>query len=106
MGTLFAFILVSIALPILRNRHPELKGAFTVPGGPYIIPVLSAVTALGLIYYLKVGNPLFYGIPIVWFWFVVWMIIGLVFYAIYGRRKSTVALQQTEGLAAAQPPVN
>ena len=57
MGTLAAFILVSIAVPILRKRHPELKGAFTLPWGPYIVPVLSAATALGLIYYLRVGNP-------------------------------------------------
>jgi APA family basic amino acid/polyamine antiporter len=106
MGTLAAFILVSLAVPILRRRHPELRGAFTVPFGPYIIPVLSALTALGLIYYLKVGNPLYLGIPIVWFWFIVWMAIGLIFYFAYGRRKSTVALQQTEGLAPVQPRVN
>jgi amino acid transporter len=56
MGTLAAFILASIAVPILRRKHPDLKGAFSVPGGPYIVPVLSAVTALGLIHYLKVGN--------------------------------------------------
>jgi hypothetical protein len=36
----------------------------------------------------------------------VWLIIGLVFYFTYGRRKSTVALQGTEGLAPAQPRVN
>lgn len=106
MGTLAAFILVSIAVPILRNRHPDLKGAFSVPFGPYVIPVLSAVTALGLIYYLRVGNPEFYHIPIVWFWFIVWLIIGLVFYFAYGRRKSTVALEATEGLAVEQPRVN
>ena len=107
MGTLFAFILVSIAVPVLRNRHPELKGAFTLPFGPYIIPVLSAVTAAGLIYYLKVGNPLLWGFfPLVWFAFIVWFLIGLAFYLSYGRRKSTVALQQVQGLAAAQPPVN
>ncbi len=52
MGTLSAFVLVSIAVPILRKRHPELKGAFTLPFGPYIIPVLSAITALFLIYFL------------------------------------------------------
>jgi len=33
MGTLFAFILVSIAVPILRKRHPDLKAAFNVPFG-------------------------------------------------------------------------
>jgi APA family basic amino acid/polyamine antiporter len=107
MGTLVAFILVSIAVPILRNRHPEMQGKFTVPFGPYVIPTLSAVTALGLIYFLKVGNPLAFGFfPIVWFWFLVWLVIGLVFYFAYGYKKSTVALQQSEGLAPAQPPVN
>jgi APA family basic amino acid/polyamine antiporter len=93
-------------VPILRKRHPEMTGKFTVPFGPYLIPTLSAITALGLIYFLKVGNPELYHIPIVWFWFIVWLLIGLVFYFAYGRRKSTVALQETEGLAAAQPPVN
>ncbi|HZZ64703.1 MAG TPA: amino acid permease [Candidatus Baltobacteraceae bacterium] len=106
MGTLVAFVLVSIAVPILRRRHPDLTGAFTVPFGPYLIPVLSAITALGLIYYLKIGNPVVYGIPIVWFWFVVWLIIGLIFYFAYGRNKSTVALQEAEGIAATQPRVN
>lgn len=107
MGTLFAFILVSIAVPVLRKRHPELKGQFTVPFGPYVVPILSAITALGLIFYLKVGNPLLWGFfPLVWFWFIVWLVIGLVFYYSYGRKKSTVALQLAEGIAVRQPPVN
>ena len=107
MGTLAAFVLVSIAVPRLRLQHPDLKGSFEVPGGPYVIPTLSALTALGLMYYLRVGNPVIFGFfPIVWFWFIVWLIIGLVFYFAYGRRKSTVALQEAEGLAPAQPRVN
>jgi APA family basic amino acid/polyamine antiporter len=106
MGTLFAFILVSIAVPVLRAKHPDLKGQFTVPFGPYIIPVLSAVTAVGLIYYLRNGNPLLWNFfPLVWFAFIVWLIIGLVFYFSYGRNKSTVALQEA-GVLTAQPPVN
>jgi hypothetical protein len=69
--------------------------------------VLSAVTALGLIYYLKVGNPLAWGFfPIVWLWFLIWMVVGLVFYYSYGRHKSTIALEKTERLAVRQPPVN
>ncbi|HVA28531.1 MAG TPA: amino acid permease, partial [Candidatus Baltobacteraceae bacterium] len=44
MGTLAAFILVAIALPILRKRYPGI-GGFTVPFGPYLIPILSGVTA-------------------------------------------------------------
>jgi APA family basic amino acid/polyamine antiporter len=107
MGTLAAFILVSIAVPILRKRHPEVKGQFSLPLGPYVIPILSALTALGLIYYLKVGNPLAWGFfPIVWLWFLIWLVVGLVFYYAYGRNKSTVALQELDSLAVRQPPVN
>ncbi|HEV3194691.1 MAG: amino acid permease [Candidatus Cybelea sp.] len=107
MGTLAAFILVSIAVPILRRRHPEMTGRFQLPFGPYIIPVLSAVTALGLIYYLKIGNPVAWGFfPIVWLWFLIWLVAGLIFYFSYGRHKSTVALEETARLAVRQPPVN
>jgi APA family basic amino acid/polyamine antiporter len=107
MGTLTAFILVAVAVPLLRKNHPQLKGAFTLPFGPYIVPILAAVTALGLIYYLKNGNPLLWGFfPLVWFAFLVWLAAGLVFYFSYGRRKSTVALGLVEGVAVAQPPVN
>jgi hypothetical protein len=69
--------------------------------------VLSALTALGLIYYLKVGNPVAWGFfPIVWLWFLIWLALGLVFYYAYGRHKSTVAIEEAEGLAVRQPPVN
>ncbi len=107
MGTLAAFVLVSVAVPVLRKRHPELKGAFTLPFGPYIIPTLSAITALFLIYFLRQGNPLVWGFfPLVWLGFVIWFASGLIFYFSYGRQKSTVALEETEGLAVAQPRVN
>jgi basic amino acid/polyamine antiporter, APA family len=107
MGTLVAFVLVGIAVPVLRKRHPELVGKFQVPFGPYILPVLSSVSALVLIYFLKEGNPVVWGFfPLVWLAFLVWAIIGLVFYFAYGRNKSTVALQSVEGLAPVQPPVN
>lgn len=107
MGTLAAFVLVSLAVPLLRSHHPEMRGAFTVPFGPYVIPISSALTALGLIYFLKQGNPLVWGFfPLVWLGFLIWFAAGLVFYFSYGRHKSTVALEQTEGLAVRQPPVN
>ena len=104
MGTLFAFILVSIAVPVLRKRHTDLTGSFAVPFGPYLIPVLSALTAFGLILYLRVGNPLLWNFfPLVWFAFIVWLIIGLIFYYSYGRHKSTVALQEVERMGISQP---
>ncbi len=93
MGTLIAFVLVSVAVPALRKLHPQLRGSFTVPFGPYIIPVLSAVTALFLIFFLKEGNPLVWGFfPLVWLGFLVWLVVGLLFYFTYGRNHSTVSL--------------
>ncbi len=91
MGTLAAFVLVSLALPVLRRRHPELSGGFNVPFGPWLIPLLSAATALFLIYYLREGSTQVFGIPLPWFGFVVWLIIGMVIYLGYGRSHSTVA---------------
>jgi APA family basic amino acid/polyamine antiporter len=107
MGTLSAFILVAFAVPMLRNRHPELRGAFTIPFGPYVIPVLTIISAAFLIFFLRFGNPLVWGFfPLVWLSFIIWFAVGLIFYFMYGRNKSTVALEQTEGLAVHQPPVN
>jgi basic amino acid/polyamine antiporter, APA family len=75
--------------------------------GPYVIPVLSVVAVLFLIFFLAFGNPLVGGwFPIVWLVFLIWFAIGLIFYFSYGRRKSTVALEEMEGLAVAQPRVN
>jgi len=107
MGTLVAFVLVGIAVPVLRKRHPELVGTFQVPLGPYILPILSSVSALVLIYFLKEGNPLVWGFfPLVWLAFLVWLVFGLALYFSYGRNKSTVGLETVEGLAPIQPPVN
>jgi len=107
MGTLIAFVLVSIAVTVLRKRHPDFKGSFQVPWGPYIIPIASALSALFLIFYLKNGNPLIWGFfPLVWLGFVVWFLVGLLFYLSYGRQKSTVAIEEAEGLAIKQPRVN
>jgi APA family basic amino acid/polyamine antiporter len=93
MGTLVAFVLVSVAVPILRRLHPQLTGTFKVPFGPYIIPALSALTALFLIYFLKEGNPLVWGFfPLVWLGFLIWLAVGLIFYFSWGRKHSAVSL--------------
>ncbi len=93
MGTLVAFILVAIALPILRGRYPRTQG-FSVPFGPYVVPAFSAVTALGLIWSLQYGSPLWLGIPSPWLGFIVWLFIGLGIYFFYGRAHSTVGREE------------
>jgi hypothetical protein len=44
--------------------------------------------------------------PLVWLGFVIWLVVGLIFYFSYGRHQSTIALEETAGLAIRQPPVN
>jgi basic amino acid/polyamine antiporter, APA family len=93
MGTFFAFILVAVALPIVRKKYPETVG-FSVPGGPYIVPIISAVLALGLMASLAFGSPLWFGVPSPWLGFIVWLIVGLVIYFTYSRSHSIVGKEQ------------
>ena len=101
MGTLFAFILVSIALPIVRKKYPNETG-FTVPGGPYIVPTISAVLAFLLIVSLAFGSPLWFGIPSPWFGFIVWLIVGLFIYFLYSRSHSTVGREEAAAALAVE----
>ncbi len=91
MGTLAAFVLVSIALPILRKKYPTI-GGFQVPGGPYLIPILSGVTAFGLLLApFFFDGPHLLWLPFPWAGFIIWFLLGLPIYLIYGRNNSLVA---------------
>jgi APA family basic amino acid/polyamine antiporter len=81
--TLAAFTLVSIAVPILRRRRPDLKRAFTVPFSPWL-PIAAALASLYLMLNLSVET---------WIRFLIWMVIGFVVYASYGYRRSRLAAQ-------------
>jgi APA family basic amino acid/polyamine antiporter len=97
MGTLGAFIIVSLAVPILRKKYPDLgRDGFQVPFGPWIIPVLSAVAAFGLMVSLMFNSPTIWHIPLPWFGFIAWLLIGMVFYYAYGRKHSTVSKDQSK----------
>jgi APA family basic amino acid/polyamine antiporter len=81
IGTLFAFTLVSIGVIILRRTRPDLHRSFRVPGVP-VLPLLSAAACVWLMLNLPAET---------WVRFGVWMVIGLVLYAVYGRRRSRLA---------------
>ena len=87
IGTLFAFILVCIAVWILRVRRPELPRGFRVPAVP-VVATLGVVVCGAMIYGLGKDT---------WIRLIVWLIIGLAVYFGYGRQHSKL---QTAGEAS------
>jgi basic amino acid/polyamine antiporter, APA family len=84
IGTLFAFVLVSIGVLILRYREPERYRGFRAPFGP-VIPVLSIIFCIVLMMGLEV---------ITWIRFFAWLVTGLVIYFLYSRHRSEFAGQR------------
>jgi basic amino acid/polyamine antiporter, APA family len=81
IGTLFAFVLVSIGIPILRRARPDLERPFRTPLVP-LVPILSVLASA----YLMLNLP-----GETWVRFFVWMAVGLVVYGFYGFRRSRLA---------------
>jgi APA family basic amino acid/polyamine antiporter len=79
IGTLFAFVLVSLGVMILRLKRPDIPRPFRVPGGPYVVPILGALTS-GLLMYTATTATIIR--------LFVWMGIGLVIYVAYGSKHS------------------
>ncbi|HVH73234.1 MAG TPA: amino acid permease [Candidatus Dormibacteraeota bacterium] len=82
IGTLFAFVLVSLGVILLRRRQPDRPRAFRVPLVPWF-PLVSIVLCGGLMTGLTV---------ITWLRFLIWLAIGLVIYYFYSRKRSTLRL--------------
>ncbi|MEQ1949054.1 MAG: amino acid permease [Bryobacteraceae bacterium] len=80
IGTLAAFIVVSVGVIILRRTHPEYPRSFRVPWVP-VLPVLSILCCLALMLSLPLET---------WVRFVGWLIIGLAIYFFYGRKRTMV----------------
>jgi APA family basic amino acid/polyamine antiporter len=78
IGTLFAFVLVSAGVIILRYKDPHRHRGFRVPFGP-VIPILSVLFCI----LLMAGLP-----ARTWIRFFVWLIVGLFVYVLYSRKRS------------------
>jgi APA family basic amino acid/polyamine antiporter len=78
IGTLFAFVLVSLGIIFLRVNRPDLPRPFRTPLVP-VLPVVSALASIGLMASLPRDT---------WERLVGWMALGLVVYFAYGWRHS------------------
>jgi basic amino acid/polyamine antiporter, APA family len=78
IGTLFAFVVVCMAVIVLRRERPDARRPFKVPGG-YAIPVLGVISCTYLMVSLTVMT---------WVRFLVWLDLGMVIYWFYGRTHS------------------
>ena len=81
IGTLFAFVVVSMAVIVLRVTRPDAHRPFRVPGGS-IIPVLGVLSCLYLMASLSVMT---------WVRLLVWLDLGMLIYWFYGRTHSPLA---------------
>jgi APA family basic amino acid/polyamine antiporter len=77
-GTLFAFVLVSIGVLVMRVKSPDIKRPFRTPLAP-VVSVLGALICTLMIVGLEPQTLLVAGI---------WMVFGLLIYFLYGRKKS------------------
>ena len=85
VGTLFAFVLVSAGVLVLRRTRPDLPRGFRVPLVP-LVPVLAILACLWLMLNLTV---------VTWLRFVIWMVIGVVIYFAYSRGHSLLGKRQS-----------
>jgi amino acid transporter len=81
IGTLFAFVLVSLGVIFLRRKQPDRPRGFKVPLVP-LFPLISVILCGGLMTGLTV---------ITWLRFFIWLAIGLLIYFLYSRRHSEFA---------------
>src|SRR5256886_2618795 len=81
IGTLLAFVIVSIGVLVLRIREPDLPRTFKTPA-VWIVAPLGALSAL----YLMVSLP-----RRPWVRLIIWFVIGMLVYFFYGVRRSKLA---------------
>lgn len=84
IGTLLAFVIVCIAVMVLRNTNPNQPRPFRTPLVP-VVPVLGIIFNGYMMYKLGWIN---------WARLIIWLIIGLVVYFTYGRHHSRVSNPQ------------
>lgn len=96
IGTLLAFVIVSIGVLVLRIREPHLPRTFKTPA-VWVVAPLGALSAL----YLMIALPWR-----TWERLIIWFVIGMVIYFFYGVRRSKLAQASTSADAKADKNVS
>jgi APA family basic amino acid/polyamine antiporter len=81
IGTLLAFVIVCMAVLIMRKSHPHAERPFRCPLVP-VIPILGVITCLLLMFSLPVEN---------WWRLGIWLLLGFVIYFAYSRHHSVMS---------------
>ena len=81
VGTLFAFLVSSVAVIVLRRKYPEAKRPFKCPA-VNLVALLSIISCGYIMYNLS---------SMTWERFWIWSVFGIVLYFVYGRRHSRMA---------------
>ncbi|MEV6263147.1 amino acid permease [Streptomyces sp. NPDC051784] len=92
IGTLATMAVVNVAVVVLRRRHPGLKRSFRVP----LYPV-SPILGVGFCLYLMYGTGW-----ATWLQFLVFLAVGSLVYAVYGRSRSRLVSSGEQGRQAAR----
>lgn len=95
IGTLLAFVIVSIAIMVLRRTNPDQPRPFRTPWVPFV-PILGVICNGYMMYKLGWIN---------WARLIIWLIIGLIVYFTYGRYHSRVQAMITSPPEPKQPKV-
>lgn len=84
IGTLFAFVLVSAGVIVLRRTRPDLERGFRAPWVP-LLPIAAIIACVWLMLNLT---------ALTWIRFLIWMAVGVLIYFIYGRRHSLLGKRE------------
>lgn len=85
IGILLVFVVVCVAVIVLRYRQPDLPRTFRLPGMP-VVPAVGVVFSIWLITFLA---------PATWLRFGIWFALGLLIYFAYSRHRSALATGST-----------
>ena len=87
IGTLLAFVIVSAGIIVLRSKSPDLPRPFRTPLVP-IVPILAIAICGYMMYSLPSDT---------WIRLIVWLVLGLLIYFVYGKAHSRIAASSASG---------